>query len=153
MHLRRICFYTISIKYLPAMLRFFSASTSIVDSKRAITECLENALAGEKSLDCDLLIIYTAIGHNFRDLLNEAHRLSPGAQIVGCTCAGVIGKEGPNESLKALAIMAVKGNKNEFAITGKDAAIKTDSYELGRNMANDLKNKCPEINMIFIHPS
>jgi 2,4-dienoyl-CoA reductase-like NADH-dependent reductase (Old Yellow Enzyme family) len=135
------------------MLRFFSASTSIVDSKRAINECLEKALEGEKSLDCDLLIIYTAIGHNFRDLLSEAQRLSPGAQIAGCTCAGVIGKEGPNESLKALAIMAVKGNKNEFAVTGKDAAIKTDSYELGSYMANDLKSKCPEINMIFIHPS
>jgi 2,4-dienoyl-CoA reductase-like NADH-dependent reductase (Old Yellow Enzyme family) len=135
------------------MLRFFSASTSIVDSKRAINECLENALAGENSLDCDLLIIYTAMGHNFRDLLSEAHRLSPDAQIVGCTCAGVIGKEGPSESMKALAIMAVKGNKNEFAVTGKDAATKIDRYELGRLMANDLKSKCPEINMIFIHPS
>ncbi len=135
------------------MLRFFSASTSVVDSKRAITECLEKALKNERSLDCDLLIIYTAIGHNFRDLLSEAHRLSPGAQVVGCTCAGVIGKEGPNESLKALAIMAVKGNKNEFAVTCKDAAKVTDSYELGRDMAIDLKSKNPEINMIFVHPS
>ncbi len=135
------------------MLRFFSASTSIVDSKRAINECLENALAGENNLDCDLLIIYTAIGHNFRNLLSEARKLSPGAQIAGCTCAGVIGKEGPNESLKALAIMAVKGNKNEFAVTGKDFAKGTDSYDLGRVMANDLKRKCPEINMIFVHPS
>jgi 2,4-dienoyl-CoA reductase-like NADH-dependent reductase (Old Yellow Enzyme family) len=135
------------------MLRFFSASTTIVDSKRAIIECLENALAGENSLDCDLLIIYTAMGHNFKDLLSEAHRLSPDAQIVGCTCAGVIGKEGPSESLKALAIMAIKGNKNEFAVTGKDAATKIDRYELGRHMAKDLRSKCPEINMIFIHPS
>src|SRR4030042_5145996 len=118
MHLCRIYFYTISTKYLSAMLRFFSASTSIVDSKRAINECLENALAGENSLDCDLLIIYTAMGHNFRDLLSEAHRLSPDAQIIGCTCAGVIGKEGPSESMKALAIMAIKGPKNEFAVTG-----------------------------------
>ena len=135
------------------MLRFFSASTSIVDSKRAINECLENALAGENSLDCDLLIIYTAMGHNFRDLLSEAHRLSPDAQIIGCTCAGVIGKEGPSESMKALAIMAVKGNKNEFAVSVKDAATKINRYELGRLMANDLKSKCPEINMIFLHPS
>jgi hypothetical protein len=93
------------------MLQFFSASTSVVDSKRAIAECLENALEGEKTLNCDLLIIYTAMGHNFKDLLSEAHRLSPGAQVVGCTGAGVIGKEGPNESLRALAIMAIKGPK------------------------------------------
>lgn len=135
------------------MLQFFSASTSIIDSKRAIAECLENALAGEKTLNCDLLIIYTAMGHNFKELLSEAHRLSPGAQIIGCTCAGVIGKNGPNESLKALAIMAIKGQKKEFAVTGVSSVTNYDAYELGRQMAHDLKSKCPEINMIFNHPS
>ncbi len=135
------------------MLQFFSASTSIVDSKRAIAECLENALAGEKTLNCDLLIIYTGMGHNFKDLLSEAHKLSPGAQIVGCTCAGVIGKEGPSESLKALAVMAIKGPKNEFAVTGESSVSEYDSFGLGHHLASDLKNKCPGINMIFFHPS
>jgi K+-sensing histidine kinase KdpD len=37
------------------MLQFFSASTNIVNSKRAITECLENALQGEPDLNCDLI--------------------------------------------------------------------------------------------------
>ena len=63
------------------MLQFFSASTSIVNSKRAITECLEVALEGEPNLDCDLIIIYTAMGHNFQELLSEAQRLSPGARL------------------------------------------------------------------------
>lgn len=135
------------------MLQFFSASTSIVDSKRAMAECLENALAGENSLDCDLLIIYTGMGHNFKDLLNEAHRIAPSAQVVGCTCAGVIGKEGPIESLRALAIMAVKGPKEEFAVTGEGSARGFDGYSLGQHLANDLKSKCPGINMIFYHPS
>ncbi len=135
------------------MLQFFSASTSIVDSKRAIAECLENALAGEKTLNCDLLIIYTGMGHNFKELLSEARKLCPDAQIIGCTCAGIIGKEGPNESLKALAIMAIKGPKSEFAVTGKGNLSEIDAYGLGRHMANDLKNKCPGINMIFFHPS
>lgn len=135
------------------MLQFFSASTSIVDSKRAISECLENALEGEKTLNCDLLIIYTGMGHNFKDLLSEAHTLSPNAKVVGCTCAGVIGKEGPNESLKALAIMAIKGPKEEFAVTGEGSVQKYDSYGLGHHLASDLKNKCPSVNMIFFHPS
>jgi 2,4-dienoyl-CoA reductase-like NADH-dependent reductase (Old Yellow Enzyme family) len=135
------------------MLQFFSASTSIVDSKRAMAECLENALAGQETLDCDLLVIYTGMGHNFKELLNEAHRLSPGAQVVGCTCAGVIGKEGPTESLKALAIMAIKGPKEEFAVTGEGSVGKYDGYGLGRHLASDLKNKCPNVNMIFFHPS
>lgn len=82
------------------MLQFFSASTQIVNSKRAITECIEVALEGEPNLDCDLIIIYSAMGHNFKEILSETKRLSPGARIIGCTCAGVIGREGPNETRK-----------------------------------------------------
>jgi hypothetical protein len=135
------------------MLQFFSASTSIVNSKRAITECLENALEGQPNLDCDLIIIYTAMGHNFKDLLSEAHKLSPNAQIVGCSCGGVIGKEGPDESMKALAIMAVKGPKTEFAVSGLDFSVFSDPYTYGHQLAQDLKSKNPDINLILFDPS
>lgn len=135
------------------MLQFFSASTNVVNSKRAIAECLENALEGQGSLDCDLLIIYTGIGHNFRELLSEAHRLAPGARVVGCTGAGTIGREGPEESLKALAIMAVKGPQSEFAVTGVESVVDRDVYEIGRGMASDLKNQNPGISMILFNPS
>ncbi|KPL08886.1 MAG: hypothetical protein AMS26_23635 [Bacteroides sp. SM23_62] len=134
------------------MLEFFSASTSIVNSKRAITECMENALEGEPSLDCDLIIIYTAMGHNFKDLLREAKRLSPNARIAGCTCAGVIGREGPEESLKALAIMAIKGTKDELAIV-VSTLKNMSAYETGVSMAQDLKGINPDINMIHFLPS
>jgi hypothetical protein len=58
------------------------------------------------------------MGHNFKELLSEARKLAPGAQIAGCTGAGIIGAKGPNVSMKALAIMAVKGPKTEFAVAG-----------------------------------
>jgi len=135
------------------MLQFFSASTSIVNSKRAITECLEIALEGEPNLDCDLIIIYTAMGHNFKELLSETKRLSPNARIVGCTCAGVIGREGPNESLKALAIMAIKGSREEFAVAVSKTIKNMDTYETGVKMAQDLKRINPDINMIHFLPS
>ena len=134
------------------MLQFYSASTSIVNSRRAITECLEVALEGEANLECDLIIIYTAIGHNFKELLSEAHQLSPNAEVVGCTCAGIIGKEGPNESLKALAIMVIKGPKSEFAVAGVKSIANVDLYETFSGLALELKNKNSEINMIFCHP-
>lgn len=135
------------------MLQFFSASTSIVNSKRAITECLEVALEGEANLDCDLIIIYTAMGHNFKELLSEAHKLSPNAQIAGCTCAGIIGKNGPDESMKALAIMVIKGPAEEFAIASAKAKTIGDAYETGVRIAEDLKRKNPDINMIHFLPS
>ncbi|MEN8229259.1 MAG: FIST N-terminal domain-containing protein [Bacteroidota bacterium] len=135
------------------MLQFYSASTSIVNSKRAITECLEIALEGEPTLDCDLIIIYTAMGHNFKELLSEAHSLSPNARIVGCTGAGIIGREGPNETLKALAIMAIKGPKKEFAVACSKYIENMDTFEKGVTIAQGLKRQNPDINMILFLPS
>jgi len=135
------------------MLQFFSASTGIVSSKRAITECLEVALEGEPNLDCDLIIIYTAMGHNFEELISEAKRLSPNARIIGCTCAGVIGREGPNETLKALAIMAIKGAKEEFAVAYSSTIKNEEVYEKGIRIAEDLESKNSDINMILFIPS
>jgi hypothetical protein len=60
------------------MLEFYSSSNGVVNSKRAVAECLENAL-GTDDLECDLVIFYTTMGHNFEDLLSELHRPSPNA--------------------------------------------------------------------------
>ena len=135
------------------MLQFFSASTNIVNSKRAITECLENALRGEPNLDCDLIIVYSAIGHNFQDLLNEAHKLSPNARIVGCTGGGIIGKNGPDETMTALAIMAIKGPKSEFTLTNRKTSAGIDSYKVAAEMAQELKDKNPAISCLLFLPS
>jgi hypothetical protein len=135
------------------MLQFFSASTNIVNSKRAITECLENALQGEPDLNCDLLIIYSAMGHNFKDLLTEARKLSPGARIAGCTGAGIIGKNGADESMTALALMAIKGPKDEFALTHRNTSAGNDTFELGAGMARELKNRNQNINSVLFLPN
>ena len=135
------------------MLRFYSGSTGAVNSKRAISECLEIALEGEKNLDCDLIIIYSSIGHNFKEILSEASRLSPNAQIAGCTGEGIIGREGPNETMKALAIMAVKGEQNEFTVAGKDRITSSNSFEVAAQIAQEMKDKNPNINMILFLPS
>ncbi|MGD0343036.1 MAG: FIST N-terminal domain-containing protein [Bacteroidales bacterium] len=135
------------------MLQFFSSSTSIVNSKRAITECLENALEGQGSLNCDLIIIYTAMGHNFKELVTETHKLSPNARIAGCTCGGVVGRNGVDESMKALAIMAIKGPKEEFALVCRRENAQNDPYGAVRQMALNLKSTNPGINMIQFLPA
>jgi len=135
------------------MLQFFSASTNIVNSKRAITECLENALQGEPNLDCDLLIIYSAMGHNFKDLLSEARKLCPSAKISGCTGAGIIGKNGADESMSALAIMVIKGPKDEFALTNRKTSAGNDTYELAAGMARELKEKNKDISSLLFLPN
>jgi len=135
------------------MLQFFSASTSMVDSKRAVRESLEIALAGEPNLDCDLIIFHTSMGHNFKELLSEARKVAPGAQIAGCTGAGVIGAEGPNQSMKALAIMAVKGPKSEFAVTTVESWENKDPFETAAEMSRNLHQLKPDSRMILFFPS
>jgi hypothetical protein len=135
------------------MLQFFSASTSIVNSKRAITECLENALVDQPNLDCDLIIIYSAMGHNFKDILTEAHKLCPNARIIGGTCAGIIGKNGADESLSGLAIMAIKGPKEEFILTNRKTSAGIDPFKVAVEMATELKDRNPAINCLLFLPS
>jgi hypothetical protein len=135
------------------MLEFYSSSTSVVDPKRAAAECLEKALGEQGNLDCDLIIMYTAMGHNLKALVSETRKLSPNARVVGTTCAGVIGREGPDESMKALAIMAIKGGKGEFAIASKDSIVGADTYEVSARLAQDLKSKNSDINMVHFLPS
>jgi hypothetical protein len=131
------------------MLQFFSASTTNVNSRKAIRECLEIALEGEQNLDCDLLIIHSSMGHNFKELLSEARKLAPSAQIAGCTGAGVIGVEGPNDSMKALAIMAVKGPKTEFAIAGAGPLPQEDPVHQAAEVAQVLRDRNPNIQQIY----
>jgi len=92
------------------------------------------------------------MGHNFKDLLTEARRLSPNARIAGCTCFGIIGKNGPDESMTALAIMAMKGPKSEFALVCRDESIGRDPSEVTAEMARELKNENPNINFLQFLP-
>jgi small ligand-binding sensory domain FIST len=134
------------------MLEFYSSSNRVVNSKRAVAECLENAL-GTDDLDCDLIIFYTTVGHAFEEILSELHRLSPNAQIVGCIGMGIIGREGPSESLRGLGIMAIRGPREEYAIASIDSIGKADRYDIGARIAQDLKDNNAQINMILFLPA
>ncbi|GAI51228.1 unnamed protein product, partial [marine sediment metagenome] len=52
----------------------------------------------------------------------------------------------------ALAIMTIKGPKDEFFVTGIDSLESVDAFETFSQLARDIKNKNPGINMIFCHP-
>jgi hypothetical protein len=93
------------------------------------------------------------MGHNFKDLLSEARRLSPKARIAGCTGAGIIGKNGADESMAALAIMAIKGPKNEFALTDRKTSEGNDTYELAAGMARELKDRNQNITSVLFLPN
>ncbi len=135
------------------MLHFFSSSNRVVNSKRAVLECLENALHEEPNLDCDLIVFYATIGHRHGELLAEFERIAPSAKVVGCTCAGVVGKEGASETMRSLGIMAVKGDHEEFAVASFDGIDGANSQEAAAQLSNDLKRSNPNINMVLLMAS
>jgi hypothetical protein len=128
------------------MLKFFSSSARVVNTKRAVMECLEIAM-NEEYKDADLLIFHASIGHDFQELVNEAHVLSPKAKIVAASCCGVVGREGVSESMKDIALMAVKGE--EFTLSHTNDIFGHNSFEKTLEMAQAMKESNPDVNMIY----
>lgn len=128
------------------MLEFFSASVRTVNARRGISECMESAL-GQDVGNCDLVVIHASIGHNFHELTDQVRTLAPGARVVAASCCGVVGREGVSESMKDIAIMAVRGK--EFAVAFADGVYGYNSYEKCLEIARDLYARDKGINMIY----
>lgn len=129
------------------MLHFYSAITRTVNTKRGVQECMESAMGADFD-SADLLIFHASIGHDFQQLVDEAKRLAPHARILAASCCGVVGREGVSESMKDMALMAIKGKAYGIAstasITGKT------SYTKCLEMANSLKKDQPNTNIIYL---
>ncbi len=128
------------------MLEFASASVRMVNSRRAMTECLEAAL-GEGDTDCDLVVVYASMGHDFQALIDEAAQLAPSARIVGSSCCGVVGREGVSESMHDVAIMTVRGA--ELAVAALDGIHAHNSYDCGTLLAASLLRDEPDTNVVL----
>jgi hypothetical protein len=128
------------------MLKFNSSSARIVNTKRAVNECMEIALGNEME-HADLLIFHASIGHDFKDMVTEAKRLAPQAKIVAASCCGVVGREGVSESMKDMALMSVQGK--DFTVGSVDGIYGHNSYEKTLEMAQKMKAENPGINMIY----
>jgi hypothetical protein len=127
------------------MLEFSSASTRMVNTRRAITECLEVALGDRR--DCDLVIIHASIGHDFAELVDEARRLVPRARVLAASCCGVVGREGVSESMKDVAVMTVRGP--ELAVAHVEEISGDTSYEQAKRLATELRRAQPGIHSVY----
>jgi len=114
-----------------------------------MTECLESAFGEGQDTDCDLLMIYAAMGHNFRELLDQAQKLAPSARIVGASCCGIVGREGVSESMKDVAIMAVRGGPGEIVVAHVDGVVGENSYQQSKELGRQLKARNADISMVY----
>ncbi len=129
------------------MLEFFSASTRMANPEHAIDECVNTAL-DSATAQCDLIIVHASIGHDLLKLNKAASSRCPYATVVSGSCAGIVGREGASESMKDVAIMAVKGN--EFSVAKRDEVTGLNSYEKARELGLDLHQKNSNINILFV---
>ena len=130
------------------MLDFFSGSSSAVNTKSAVRECVDNAFGAGGGSECSLLIIHTTMGHNFAQMAAAAREACPEAEIVGCSATGIIGREGVNEAMRAMAMMAVTGD--EIAVAVVDGLTGANSAELGEEAARQLRRGKDGINIIYV---
>ncbi len=117
----------------------------MVNSRNAITECMESALGADKS--CDLVMVNATIGHDYQELIDQVRALAPMARVVGASCCGIVGREGVSESMKDVSMMAVRGK--ELAVAHVDGINGRNAYAKAVELARQLKAAQPGINMIY----
>lgn len=130
------------------MLEFSSGLSTGVNSKVAAQECVELALGENGGGDCNLVVLHSTMGHNPKQVIGALREACPNANIIGCTGSGVIGREGVSESMRSLAIMTVKGD--EFSVASADGLNGGNSFELGEQVAREIKDSTPDVNMLYL---
>lgn len=102
---------------------------------RAVEECLESAL-GDEASKCRLLLVHAGLGHDFREISGAARRVAPGVRIAAASCCGIVGSEGVSESVKDMAVMAMRGD--DFVVAQVNGIFAHNAFdgcaELGRQL-------------------
>ena len=120
------------------MLEFSSATSSTPDTRRATRRALDDALAGPSAGAPRLVIFHATMGHDLDVVVKTLREALPDVDVVGCSCAGVIGRDGANESMRALAMMVVAGPSTELSVVHRDGLAGESSRALSRDMAEAL---------------
>lgn len=124
--------------FSPNMLTFASSSNGLVDTEKAVAAAVTNAAAGKDLGACRLVAFHMTMGHDHRKVVGVIKKLAPNARIVGCTCAGVIGKEGADESMRAFAAMLAWGDPGELTVATHAKLEGANSREAAAQMADEV---------------
>ena len=130
------------------MLEFQSGSSNAVNPKSAVRESLDHAFGEGGGSECNLLMIYATVGHNFSQLISAAREACPDASIVGASGSGVIASEGVSETMRSMAVMAITGD--EIAVASSGGLNGRTSEAVATSVAKDLKAQSDDISMIYI---
>jgi len=128
------------------MLEFHSANTRAVNPGRAIQEALE--LSGAPAGSLDLLLINAAVGHDLVALSEEVRLASPRTRVLAASCAGVVGRDGPGESTRDLAVMGLRGDG--FTVAHVEGLVGSTSFERGAELGHKLLAAPRPVRMVYL---
>ena len=129
------------------MLTFSSGNTRSVNAQRAVLEALE--LAGVNGSNTpDLVLLNAAVGHDLAKLSQVIQAECPGARVLGASCAGVVGRDGPGESMHDIALMTIQGEG--FVVSHVDGLFGDSSYAKGVELAEGLLGTPEPVRMIYL---
>ena len=111
------------------MLEFRSANVRSVNLQRAVLEALELAF-GTTTPACDLVLLNAGVGHDLDRLSQAVRAQCPKARVLAASCAGVVGREGPGESIHDIALMGISGEG--FTISYVDGLVRRHVLRQGR---------------------
>ena len=129
------------------MLEFRSANVRTVNPKRAVLEALELAF-GTTTPVCDLVLVNVGMGHDLAVLSRAISEQCPKARVLAASCAGVVGREGPGESIHDIAIMGITGEG--FTISHVDGLYGNSSFAKGAELARGLQTAPKPVRMIYL---
>lgn len=129
------------------MLRFSSGNTRSVNAQRAVVEALELA-AGAGHGNPELVLLNSGVGHDLRRLTEAIKAECPGARVLGASCAGVVGRDGPGESMHDIALMGIHGEG--CTISHVDGLHGHTSYAKGVQLAQGLLATPQPVRMIYL---
>lgn len=128
------------------MIKFSSATSRTTNTVSCVKECLENAQTALNGTP-NLLIFNSALGHKFSKIREVSKQFYPSADVVITSGCGIVGKEGVSETLSDMGVMFVQGE--DYSISHCDGFFGSSAYEKTLEMAQDLKERNENINMIY----
>lgn len=85
-----------------------------IDSAAAGTEAATGAMAGLAGAEPSLMLVYATADHDHDELLAGIAKVAPGVPIAGGSGEGIIANEESDESLAAVAMMAIASDRIRF---------------------------------------
>lgn len=126
----------------------FSKNT---DHERAGSEVIESALknANLKAEEISLAVVFSSIAIDQEKMLKGVNRALSGKPVIGCSTAGEITDTGVQE--KSVVAMVIKSDAIKFS-EGYGEHIKQDALKAGKQFAQQIKDKGPDIKTIMMMP-